>query len=210
MKRWNYLRGILALFISLSVFPLSANARHLIPMDKKCQQESEKGSVRCLEWRAVRILSLSGGKKDEIKKAIDLLNQAHAIDPLNLSVLRNIAMCYIKMRDYKVALRYCDRALKIKPSFVEIKLLKCMLEERIGHLERCKECYRAVVQYYKDRHLTNDPNYVFAELMRGGPEAQRIKEDYLASLEPGSKSYKAWTKVFNNFDRDKFFYKLLP
>lgn len=196
------------LFLALS--PV-ASAERLTPMDKKCQQESEKGSVRCLEWRAVRILSLSRGKKDEIKKAIDLLNQAHVIDPLDLSVLRNIAHCYIKLREYEVALQYFDKVLKMKPNFVEVRFFKCMLEDRIGYPRgECRECYRSVAQYYKYRLQTDDVNYVVAELMLGGSNAERVKENFLTSLKPGSNEAEMWSELLGNFDREKFLHKMIP
>ncbi|MBU4277489.1 MAG: hypothetical protein KKC30_12175 [Proteobacteria bacterium] len=211
MKRCGYLRAVLALLIFLSVFSSPASAQRLTPMDKKCQQESGKGSVRCLEWRALKILALSGDNKNEKLKALDILNQAHAIAPFDLHILWNIAHCNMELRDYKVALRYLDQILKMKPSYVGAKFMKCMLEERLGYsAERCKECYKSVAMYYKYRLRTSNPGYVYAKLMLGGPDAERVKKNFLAGLKPGSDDAEMWNELLRDFDREKYLHEMLP
>lgn len=209
-SRW-YWHGVPAILILLLIFPSFAGAQRLTSMDKKCQQESKKESVRCLEWRAVKILSMSGKNIEEVRKALNILDQARAISPLDLSVLCNIAHCYIKLREYEVALQYFDKVLKMKPNFVEVRFFKCMLEDRIGYPRgECRECYRSVAQYYKYRLQTDDVNYVVAELMLGGSNAERVKENFLTSLKPGSNEAEMWSELLGNFDREKFLHKMIP
>lgn len=214
MKRWNCLRGVLALLIFLSAFPLSAGAQRMTVMDKKCQQESEKGSVRCLEWRAINILARSGRDKDKIKKAINILNQARAKDPLDLGILSNIATCYIQMRDYNDALCYVDTTLDVKQQkrgFYEPSLLKCMLQERLDFPRpQCSACYRAVVTWHRKAGETDTVEYVYAVLMAETPNCEQIKNKFLEGLEPGSGIAKMWNELLRNFDREKFLHEMLP
>lgn len=162
-------------------------------MDKKCDQESEKGTIRCLEWRAINILARSGGAEDEIKKAINILNQARAMDPLDLGILSNLVSCYVMMKNYETALKYVNDILEINPGLIEAKFYKCLLLERLNHPQNeCKACYRSVAAWYRDRARTKDVSYVYARLMLGGTGAEKVKNEYLASLKPGSEQYKMW------------------
>ncbi len=157
MKLSKYLNILFASLVLFLAYPPPAHCQRKTFMEKKCEQESEKGSVRCLEWRALMILAYSEGNKTKIRKAIKILEQAHTIAPVDLSILSNIAVCYMQMRDYKTALSYADKILTIKPSFVEIKMMKCMLEERIGYSpKRYRTCYRSVVHWYQNRGKTKD------------------------------------------------------
>ncbi|BEQ13013.1 tetratricopeptide repeat protein [Desulfoferula mesophila] len=199
------------MIFSLLTLPAAAEPQRLSPMDRKCQQEPAKDGVRCLEWRAVKIISLAEKNQAKLARALDLLRRALAISPVDLSILSNIAICYSQMGEYKNALNYCDKILKIKPSFVSIKFFKCMLEERLNYPEHeCKECYGSVAQYYKDRLKTDDVNYVYAELMLGGPDAERAKKNFLSGFAPGSESFKMWSELLRNFDREKFLRQMLP
>ena len=180
-------------------------------MEKKCEQEANKGSVECLQWRALRILRKSGDNKAEIKKALKLLEQAQSISPTDLSILTKIGGCYLQMKDYKTALVYFDQVLAIDPAFISVRFFKCMLLERIDYTEKkYRSCYRSVVRWYQNRGKTKDVDYVYAVLMLGTPDAEKIKNEYLASLEPGSEQAKMWNELLKDFDREKYLRQILP
>lgn len=208
------LKYIISLLLILSFFlALSppAHCQRKTPMDKKCEQESQKETVRCLQWRALMILAYSEGDKAKIGKAIKLLNQAITKAPQDVSLLSNLAGCYLRMGDYKTTLHYMNKFLTIKPDRMGAKYFTCLLLERLGYPQvKYRACYRSVAYWYQNRGQTKDVNYVYAELMLGSPDAEKIKNEYLASLEPGSELAKMWNLLLNNFDRDKYLHKMLP
>lgn len=194
----------------LAPWPL-AYCQPKVPMDKKCEQHANKNTVECLQWRGLKILSNSKGDQAEIKKAITLLKQAMEIAPLKISILSNLAGCYMEMRDYETTLNYMNKILTIDPGRMDVKFLICLLKERLKcPPEECRTCYRYVANWYKIRGRTKDVNYVYAKLMLGGSDAEKIKNGYLSSLKPGSEQFEMWKILLKDFDRNKYIKDWFP
>ena len=212
-KRW-YWAACLLLFLSFLSAPADqAGCQEDMEqtINRICRHVRPDTKVRRLECRALVIMGNGWDKEKSLKEGMRLLKQAEAIAPYDTSILNNIALCYIKQKEYKTALQYFDMVLKFKPNFAVVRFFKCMLEERLGcPWEECKECYKRVALHYKHRLQTNDANYVFAELMLGGPNAARVKKNFLESLEPGSSKAEMWNDLLGNFDREKFLHEMIP
>jgi tetratricopeptide (TPR) repeat protein len=211
VKPGKFLIIIPTLLVFFFVHTPPAHCQRKTPMDKKCEQESEKESVSCLQWRALMILAYSRGDKVEIGNAIKLLNQARTKAPKNVSLLSNLSGCYLRMKDYKTTLKYMDKILTIQPNNMAAKFFKCMLLERLDYpIKKYRACYRSVAYWYQNRGQTKDVNYVYALLMLGSPDAERIKNEYLASLKRGSELAKMWNELLKDFDRDKHLRHFFP
>ncbi len=203
---------LITTFLILVLAPWSlAYCQPKDPMDKKCEQHANKNTVECLQWRGLKILSNSKGDQAEIKKAITLFKQAREIAPFKISILSNLAGCYMKMRDYKTTLSYMNKILKIDPDRMDVKFFICLLKERLKHPpEECWTCYRYVASWYQIRGRTKDVNYVYARLMLGGPDTDKIKNEYLAGLKPGSEQFEMWKILLKDFDRNKYIKNWFP
>ncbi len=179
-------------------------------IERVCRRFRPNTEVRRLECRAVVVMSYGWDNPKRLQEALTLLNQAHAMAPFDRGILCNIATCYIRMRNYEVALRYLDQVLLFKPSFVGVRFFKCLLEERLGYpAEKCKACYRRVAQYYEYRLQTSGLDYVFVELMLGGPNAERVKKNFLAGLKPDANESNPWIEMLRNFNREKYLHVML-
>ncbi len=212
-KPWRWVACLLFTMACLVAWTNPARCQEDLEqtINRVCGHIQPANKVRMLECRAVVIMGHRGGSEESLEKGLLLLKQAEALAPKDIFILNNIALCYMKQKNYKTALGYLDQVLEMKPSFVEVKFIKCLLEERLGYpAEKCKACYRSVAQHYEYRLKTSDVNYVYAELMLGGPNAERVKKNFLASLKPGSDEAEMWNELLRDFDREKFLHEMLP
>lgn len=212
MKRWCWATCLLLALAWLVAQAEVARCQEDMEqtVDRVCRHVRPDTKVRRLECRALVIMGYGLDKEKSLQEGIKLLKQAQAMAPYDLSILNNIALCYTKQKKYKIALQYFDQVLKMKPSFVEVKFFKCMLDERLGYpWEKCKECYKSVALHYKHRLQTNYANYVLAELMLGSSNAERVKK-ILTNLKPGSDEAEMWNELLGNFDREKFLHEMIP
>lgn len=197
---------IVVMFFSSVLLPVKvSHSQKISRIDKACDRYPPENKVRRLECEALVLITKAGHSKKSIHKALKLLEQARKIAPQDLFVLNNIAFCYVKLNKYKRALKITEKMLNMQPSALGTRFFNCLLKERLGYPEQeWLACYQSVVQGLKDRNITKDVTYVIHLLMAKDPDAQAVKDKYLAGLEPGTEETKMWNDMLKNFDRQKY------
>jgi tetratricopeptide (TPR) repeat protein len=202
---------MLLIFISMLAQANDAHCQKISPIDRACDRYPPENKVRRLECQALVLITKAGHSKESIHKALKLLGQARSIAPHDLFVLNNIAFCYIKLNKYKTALQITEKMLKIQPSALGARFFNCLLKERLGYpTQEWLACYQSAVQGLKNSNSPKDVTYVFALLMAKDPDAQAVKDKYLAGLEPDTVETKMWNDMLKDFDRKKYLRKILP
>lgn len=180
-------------------------------IEKVCGHIPPENKMRRLECRAVVTMTMNKYSEDSLKKGLKMLEQAQAMAPNDLSVLNNIALCHAKKKNYKSALTLFEKSLRQKPDNLGVKFYTCLLKERLGYpRSEYRTCYHSVVQALKEQKMTEGIDYVFMVLIAEEPDAQAIKNKYIASLDPKGEFTEHDKKSLGNFNRDEHLHKLLP
>ncbi len=77
--------------------------------------------------------------KDNIRKAVDYNLEAYDYNSDDPVILDNMVQLYIKLGDYKKALKYVDELLEKKPYFAEAYYDSAYVCLKMGHIARAKE-----------------------------------------------------------------------
>ncbi len=180
-------------------------------IERECRRIPPENKVRRLECRAVLIMSLESHNQDSLKKALKILEQAQAIAPNDLSVSNNLALCYVKQKKYETALSILENSLSRQPNNFGVKNFTCMLKERLGYpRSEYRACYHSVVQAVKEKKMAKGLDFVITVLVADEPDAQTIKDKYLAGLNPKNENTESEKKYLENFNRDEYIRKHLP
>jgi len=180
-------------------------------IEKVCSHIPPENKMRRLECRAVVIMTQESHSEDSLKKALKMLKQAQAMAPNDLSVSNNIALCYAKQKKYKTSLSILENSLSQQPNNLAAKNFTCMLKERLGYpRSEYRACYHSVVQAIKEKKMAKGINYVITVLVADEPDAQAIRDKFIAAMDPNDKFAASWKKALVNFNRDEYIRKHLP
>ena len=80
-------------------------------------------------------------------EAIKAYSIAIEINPRDEGTIYNRALCYIKMKEYDLALRDLDRALELDPDWDWAFFQKGLVHEQLGHYPTAHENYEKALQY---------------------------------------------------------------
>ena len=212
-KRWRWAACLLLTIVCLVAGAEVARCQDYLEqtVDRVCRRIPRENKARKLECQAVVIMSMDSHNADSLKTAQKMLEQAHAIAPNDLSILNNTAFCYVKQKQYETALSILENSLNRQPNNFGVKNFTCMLKERLGYpRSEYRACYHSVVQAVKEKKMAKGINYVITVLVADEPDAQAIKDKYLAGLNPINKSTESEKKYLENFNRDEYIRKHLP
>ena len=79
----------------------------------------------------------------KFEEALEKLIKAEKIEPQNPDTLLNIAICKLRLDDYKEALSYVEKALEIKKKSSEIMMIKGACLAKAGKEAECLACFSA-------------------------------------------------------------------
>ncbi len=210
-KPWQFIVCCLLFFSAAVPFTSAASNKYFEEKTKECNKESKKDDVRCLEFLAGMAILNTYDRKEGRKKAEQLYKRALLIKPDDLSVLDSLARLYARQKRYQEALDLSNRYIAIQPSNLEAAMYRCMLWERMRYPKyNYMNCYKKILQGYRDRKETNGLNYVFAMMMADEPGAEKLKHAYIDSLKPGSSDRELWEDLLRNADRKKLLDEIIP
>ena len=92
--------------------------------------------------------------------AIQLLQQAVALDSMNTAARTNLAGQYVQRHEYALASKQLQEVVRIKPAFAEIVFWLGVIEEQLGRLGSARTHYLRSVKLYDDRIATGGSNLV--------------------------------------------------
>ena len=180
-------------------------------IEKVCGDIPPENKIRSLECRAVVLMTQESHNEKSLKKALEMLKQAQAMEPNDLSILNNTAICYARQKKYKTSLSILEKSIARQPNNLAAKNFTCMLKERLGYPRReYRACYHSVVQAIKDKKMAKGINYVITVLVADEPDAPAIRDKFLATMDPKDKFAASWKKALENFNRDEYIRKHLP
>ncbi|MCB2193977.1 MAG: tetratricopeptide repeat protein [Deltaproteobacteria bacterium] len=212
-KRWCWAACLLLTIVCLVAQAEVARCQDDLEqtVDRVCRRIPPENKARKLECRAVVIMSMDSHNDDSLKTALKMLKQAQAIAPNDLSILNNTAFCYVKQKKYETALSILENSLSRQPDNLGVKNFTCMLKERLGYpRSEYRACYHSVVQAIKEKKMAKGINYVITVLVADEPDAQAIRDQFIAAMDPKDKSAASWKKALENFNRDEYIRKHLP
>lgn len=82
--------------------------------------------------------------------AIEILAQVSADDPLNAAAWRALGICYLEIREPKVALEALERSLQAEPADADTHYVLGSACGTLGDLERAAACYRRALEINPD------------------------------------------------------------
>lgn len=90
------------------------------------------------------------GNKDSLRKAIKMLDEAIALDPLNINAYNYKAEYLTKLGDIQDANEVIDQALQLSPNNPFIAFTKGLLCEKVGLKDSAIHYYRQSINLYTD------------------------------------------------------------
>src|SRR5579859_3626255 len=78
--------------------------------------------------------------------AIEILAGVAADDPANADAWRALGICYLEMREPKVALEALERSLQADPDDADTHYVLGSASGTLGDLERAAACYRRALE----------------------------------------------------------------
>lgn len=125
---------------ALSCDPDFKEAVRYLKMVRKLDQMKEDGNAHF--------------KASRYQQAVDVYTQALEVDPLNKGtnskILNNRAMCYSKLKQWELAIKDCDRAIQLDPSYTKARKTRAKALGEGGDWEEAVRAYKNIQEQSPD------------------------------------------------------------
>lgn len=115
--------------------------------------------------------------------AIEILAQVAANDPSNAAAWRALGICYLEIREPKIALEALERSLQAEPDDADTHYVLGSASGTLGDLERAAACYRRALEINPD-HAKAEEFLIRAEALLESRNHYRRGLKLLYAAEP--------------------------
>ena len=101
------------------------------------------------------LLALAYNAQNKYEEAIKVLDNAIRNDPNNIFILNNLGLIHSNLENTKVAEEYLDRAIAIKPLFLDASITLANLKSKINKNKEAIDILLKLEDTYKDSYILN-------------------------------------------------------
>ena len=178
----------------------------LLSFFQSCGAQNKKDAIR-LNNEAMSLVMQDEGN---IQRALQMLDQAIALDSLYYMAYTNKASLLCRVGSYEEAINALNKVLAIKRDFVEAAMTKGFLLEKLGKVKQAEETYSHVFELY-NKQLKKSPdniqillNRAFTTLFLYGNQRGLLEYNKIKTLYPNNATVIGMQELFNTFNRKEY------
>ena len=101
------------------------------------------------------LLALAYNAQNKYEEAVRILDSAIKNDPNNIFVLNNLGLVHSNLENTKIAEEYLNRAIAVKPLFLDASITLANLKSKINKNEEAIDILLKLERSYKDSYILN-------------------------------------------------------
>ena len=125
-------------------------------------------------------LALQNHRNNNLDEAKNLYKQVLTKDPNHPSALSNLSVIFFGLGNYKKAIIFLEKAIKINPNYADAHNNLGVLALKVGNIHKAKKCHEKAIEInpnYADAHC--NLGLIFKDL----GETQKAKDHYEKAIE---------------------------
>ena len=134
-------------------------------------------------------LALQNHNNNNLDEAQNLYNQVLSKDPNHSTALSNLSVIFFGLGDYKKAIIFLEKAIKINPNYADAHNNLGVLAVKVGNIHKAKKCHEKAIEInpnYADAHC--NLGLIFKDL----GETQKAKDHYEKAIEIDPNHFEAY------------------
>jgi len=125
-------------------------------------------------------LALQNHNNNNLDEAQNLYNQVLSKDPNHSTALSNLSVIFFGLGDYKKAIIFLEKAIKINPNYADAHNNLGVLAIKVGNIHKAKKCHEKAIEidpYHSDSYCN------LGLILKDLGELQKAKKCYEKAIE---------------------------